>query len=337
MAETRITDIIEPTTFAGYVSQVSAELSAVLNSGIAVADPRLTSIAASGGRTHSMPFFFDLPSGESNVGSDNPATIATAQKITAGSDVCAVHMRNEAWSVMNLAVDVAGADPLAAPARAIGRFWARDHQNHLINSLIGVYNDNVAANSGDMVHNIYSDIATPLAANLISFAAVTNAVATAGDAGGVFTTIAMHSTIYYELVQQQQITFIQPSETGLRIPMYNGLRVVVDDAMPIVSGTNSDAYISALFQGGAFGYGEAPPSGGSIETQREALAGNGQGEDTIVSRVKYVMHPYGIKWVGASQAGASPTFAELQSAANWQRVYDRKLIRIAFLVTNAAA
>ena len=48
----------------------------------------------------------------------------------------------------------------------------------------------------------------------------------------------------------------------------------------------------------------------------------------IVNRRQWVMHPRGVKWLGGTQAGVTPTNAELATATNWTRVYDPKQIRI---------
>jgi hypothetical protein len=42
----------------------------------------------------------------------------------------------------------------------------------------------------------------------------------------------------------------------------------------------------------------------------------------------------GYAFNSAAVAGTSPTVAELQDVTNWTRVYERKAVSIAFLVTN---
>ncbi len=46
------------------------------------------------------------------------------------------------------------------------------------------------------------------------------------------------------------------------------------------------------------------------------------------------MHPRGVKWLDASVAATFPTNTETEAAANWERVYERKNVRIASLITN---
>jgi hypothetical protein len=48
-----------------------------------------------------------------------------------------------------------------------------------------------------------------------------------------------------------------------------------------------------------------------------------------------LLHPRGVKFTSSSVAALSPSWAELANAANWDRVYNRKNIRLAQLVVNA--
>ena len=45
------------------------------------------------------------------------------------------------------------------------------------------------------------------------------------------------------------------------------------------------------------------------------------------------MHPAGFQWSEGSVAGDSPTIAELELAANWNRVVERKAVGVAFLTS----
>ena len=57
MAATLIADIIKPSVFIPYLIERTAELSALIKSGIVVADSRLDELAAKGGSIIDMPFF----------------------------------------------------------------------------------------------------------------------------------------------------------------------------------------------------------------------------------------------------------------------------------------
>jgi hypothetical protein len=41
-----------------------------------------------------------------------------------------------------------------------------------------------------------------------------------------------------------------------------------------------------------------------------------------------MMHPRGFAWTESSVAGETPTPAEVQDGANWNRVFEKKNIRI---------
>jgi hypothetical protein len=128
----------------------------------------------------------------------------------------------------------------------------------------------------------------------------------------------MHSAVVATLVKQGLIDYRPDAEGRPTIPTYLGKDVIVDDGMPVASGV----YTSYLFGQGAFGYGEGNPPV-PTETDRDSL----QGEDILINRRHFVLHPRGVKWIG-TPAGVSPTNAELQDDDNWQRVYNAKNIRI---------
>ena len=337
MAVTQLADIIEPSLFQDYVQLRSTELSALMASGIVTTNPEFDRLAKAGGRTINMPFFNDLDgSSESNVGSDVAGTLATADKITTGQDVSALHLRNKSWASTDITAAVAGADPMSAIGNLVAGYWTKDWQRLLIASLTGVIADNIANDSSDMVNTIGNDSASAVAAaELISSEAIIDTQATMGDAGETLTAIAMHSVPYNRLKVLQLIDYVQDATNplGERIPTYFGKRVIVDDLCPAVAGTNRIMYTSYLFAEGAVGLGFGAPRV-PAEVERVAAGGNGEGVETLHSRQHFIMHPRGIKYLGASQAGASPTNAELALAANWDRVYDRKLIRFGALQTN---
>ena len=328
MAATKISDIIVPDVFDPYVTERTAELTELYLGGIVTRDPQFDELASSGGKILKMPFFKDL-TGADEILSDSSALTAAA--ITTGQDNSRLFMRGKAWGVNDLAKALSGADPMRAIADLVAGFWARKYQDVLINSLNGVFADNVANDSSDMVHDVASEsIAGQGAGTKIGPATVIAAAGTLGDAFGKITAIAMHSAVFQELQSQNVIVYETPATADIKIPFYLGYRVLVDDSLPVVAGgTDGFKYTSYLFGEGAagFGQGAAPvPS----ETDRDSLAG----EDYLITRSHFIMHPRGIAWSDGSVAGESPTNAEAALAANWSRVYERKNVRVAQLITN---
>ena len=338
MAETRLADIIEPAKFNAYVLKMTTELSRLVRAGIISMDDAITVAANSGGATVNMPFWNDLANVEPNISSDNPASTSTPQKIAADQDIAVVNYRNQSWSSMDLTSSVAGDDPMARIGDRVANYWVRADQSMLIAMLTGVIADNVANNNGDMVVNLATDaVGAPADAELIGAEAVVNAATTMGDHADDLTAIAMHSVPYSRLQKLDLITYrnetLQGSQQTLPIPMYLGKDVIVDDGCPAVAGTNRVTYTSYLFGRGAIAQGDGTPRV-PVEVDRDPDAGDGGGQETLYSRVQKILHPRGIKFNNASVAGKSPTNTEFQNAANWTRVYDRKLIRFAALQTN---
>ncbi len=340
MSEVRITDIYNPTVFNAAVQERAIERNAFLASGVLVADAMFNALASGPGSIGDMPFFFGLDNpqadgtNEPNYSNDNPAQTSTPAKITGENMLYRKAFLHNSWSTMDLARELALKDPLQAIVNRIGTYWAVNTQVRLIRSAMGVLADNEANDTGDMLYSIYSDIATPLAANKISSDAVIAAKATMGDHSEELTAIAMHSVIYAELQRQDLIVYLPTSTASIKIPTYLGYTVVVDDGMPVVAGTNSPAYTSILFSSASWALGTGSATVPS-ELERSASAGLGGGQDIIHSRGTNIIHPGGFAFISGSVAGQSPSFAELAAAANWNRVYaNRKNIGMAFLRTN---
>ena len=331
---TRLSDLIVPEVFEPYLIQRSVETSALYQSGIVVPDERLNALANGPGKLYDMPFFNDLGDDESNVGSDDPDVSATAKKITASGDQAIKHVRNQVFSSADLNAAIIGSDPMKVIADLVAGYWNRQDQRILIASLKGGLADNVANDSGDMVYNISIDTTAALTDNnLISGDAVVMAKQTMGDQSKELVAIAMHSVVYSRLQRQNLITTVRNSDGMILFEEYLQMRVIVDDTCPAVSGTNKIMYTTYLFGRGAVGRGEGSPKN-PLEVKRDATAGNGEGVESLVTRKHFILHPRGIKFTNSSCAGVSPTNTELAAAANWDRVYDRKNVRIATLVTN---
>lgn len=334
MAEVRLTDAIVPTVFNPYVFQKTMELSALFQSGIIAPHKEVSAQAKAGGQLINIPYWNDLGNTESNVGSDDPAVKAVALKITAGQDIAIKFQRNELWSAMDLVTAMAGDDPMKRIGDHVATYWARDMQRTVIATLTGVFADNIANNSSDMVNTIGNDaVGAPSAAELVSASAIIDTAQTMGDAKGDLVAIAMHSVVHANLQKQNLIATVTNSDGKIMFETYLGYRVIVDDGCPAVAGVNRILYTTYLFGKGALAHGEGSPLVPTA-VKRDEDTGNGEGQETLFSRKHYVLHPRGIKFVSGALVGNSPTNTELANALNWTRVYERKAIRLVALQTN---
>src|SRR5690606_15076718 len=114
------------------------------------------------------------------------------------------------------------------------------------------------------------------------------------------------------------------SDESDRVPTYMGKRVIVDDGIPFDTSTKET--VTYIFGPGAIALGNGDGMGAVplTETDRDSLAG----EDYLINRRVFILHPRGVKWTEANVSGAFPTNEELANPANWQRVYEPKAIRI---------
>lgn len=335
MAVTRLTDLIIPSVFAQYMQVVTSQLNVFQAAGILAEDPRLSALLGGGARRFDVPFFKDLDDTESNISNDNPASLATPRNITTGKQVAQRHNRNQSWSDMDLNQQLAGADPMGAIVRRVAGYWARQRQRMLIATCRGLFADNITNDSGDMVKNIaIGSSGTPGAQHMFNGDAFVDTCQTMGDNDTRLQGVAMHSVVYARAKKNNLIDFIPDSRGEVEIPTYQGKRVIVDDGLPVVTNGSNTEYHTYVFGSGPIGLGtSAPPV--PVETDRIVLAGGGGGQEVLVTRVQLCMHPYGFEWTAASQSGESPTFAELATAANWNRVYpERKQIHLALLISN---
>ena len=330
---TRIADIVEPEVYVPYISEESVNKNALIQSGIAVHDPKMDELAVRGGSLINMPFFQDL-SGDaqlltSGTGATNSAL--TVRNISTGKDIAVLHMRAGVFGAEDLAAAISGADPMAAIADKIIGWWNTKNQALLIKTLDGIFRDNEFNDSSDLI----SDIATEDGNNavdseLISALAIIDASTKLGDRSDKLTSLMVHSIPYSRLQKLNLIDFAPDSESKEIIATYRGKRVFVDDTCPHPAGTTSGyKYTTYLFGEGAIaiGEGEAPVP---METDRDSL----NSLDILIHRRHFLMHPRGIKFTSTSVAGDSPSDTEAHYASNWDRVYEQKNIRIVKLVTN---
>lgn len=307
MAITKIADVVVPELFTPYVIERTAEKSRILQSGIAVANPKLNELVTAGGVTMQMPFWKDLQ-GDDEVLSDSKAL--TPNKIGSGKDIAALLMRGNAWGANDLAGALAGDDPMNAIVDLVADYWARKEQKTLLSVLKGVF-----ANTAMKDHVL--DRST----EGIEGGVILDGKQLLGDAADQLQAVMMHSATYTELQKQKAIEYnevVDSNGNSIQIPTYMGYSVVVDDGMP----KEGDVYTTYLFARGVIGRGEGTPvSMVSTETDRDSLAG----EDYLINRRAFVLHPFGIKWKGTPE-GVTPSNDELANGENWERVYESKNI-----------
>lgn len=334
MSTVQIADIYEPTTFKQLIQEASVEKNAFIASGVISQDAKLDAMATIGGRTGEMPAYKPMTKDEPNYSSDDNTSFSTPANISDDLQRWRLAAMNKSWSAMDLSRELALADPVTAITDSIGLYWVNNDQARLVQTCLGILADNVAGDSSDMLYSIATDSSDAITdAERISGDAVITASATMGDRQNEFVAIAVHGLVYAHLRKQNLIDYVEASDGKTRFAMYQEMMLIVDDGLPAVAGSNRITYTSILFKANAFGQGSGDVENASAMERIES-SGDGGGETIIYSRRSMIIHPWGGDFLSGSVAGVSPTLAELALAANWNRIFNRKNLGIAFLQTN---
>jgi len=335
MAKTGIADIIIPTQFEQYAIERTAELSRFGQCGIIESSPLFDELARGGGRTVEMPFWKDL-SATRQLLSDSASL--TVNKITSDKDIARIHNDAQSWSVNHLAKQIAGDDPMQAILELVAEYWARTDEGLVVSCLKGIFA--AATMSGNLLAIHSESVAGQSASTRLNGATFVDATLKLGDAADRLTVVAMHSATEAALRKLDLIDFLPDSEGKERLRTFQGRRVVVDDSLPTRAGTTDGVvYTTYLFGPGAFARGVAPldsaPLQGGIGTEGVEMFRDALASDTgLINRRRYILHPRGVRFTSASVAGDSPTNAELETGANWTRVFENKNVRIVAVTHN---
>lgn len=336
---TRISDIVVPAIFGPYVQNLTMQKVAILRSGAMVENPLLSSDLRGGGLTFNRPGFRDLDNDADNVSVDDPTVKSSPNKIGTLTEIQVRMNRNQSWSSMDLAAQLAGADPMNAIANLVSSYWARRWQAAFLAKMAGIVANNATATDAYHTQNDYTFDASGSAfvdgVTNFSAEAFIDATGTMGDAAeGNLSLACMHSVVYNRAKKNNLIDFVSDSVNGeaIRIPTFLGKVVVVDDGMPNTGGV----FETWIFGRGALQYGTASPEV-PTEVKRDPDAGNGSGQETLYSRIQLTMHMNGYAYVGTPANGGpsnAATANNLANAASWRRVWpERKQIKFARLLT----
>lgn len=325
-------DVIIPEIFTPYVIEQTTQRDAFLASG--VVQPMAELNATEGGDYVNIPFWKANLTGDFEVLTDSTSLIPG--KITADKQVGVILHRGRAFESRDLAALAAGSDPLAAIGAKVAEYVAHQRQKDLLSSLAGIFGTlgtNASASFVDLtIDGLSGDTPTVLSPRHVA-----EARAILGDQGDKLAAVALHSKVYYDLVERKAIDYVSTldargtttTQSGGSIsgayggdnsvPTYMGLRVIVSDDVQTEGSGSSSEYATYFFTQGAIASGEQ--LGLNTETDRDILAKS----DAMSIDLHYVYHPIGAKWTTGT---TNPTRAQLETISNWTKVYETKNIGI---------
>jgi hypothetical protein len=325
-------DIIVPEVFTPYVIEQTTQRDAFLASG--VVQPLAELNATEGGDFVNVPYWKANLSGDFEVLSDSASL--TPGKIQAEKQIGVILHRGRAFEARDLAALAAGADPMAAIGNKIAAYIANQRQKDLISCLSGVFGAVNTTDSNAALFALTIDGGSGDTPTVLSPKHVAKAKALLGDAGDKLTAVAMHSKVYYDLVERKLVDYVLAADTNATatasggtiapayggngsVPTYCGLRVIVSDDVATVNSGASTEYSTYFFTQGAVASGEQ--AGMNMETDRDILAKS----DAMAVDLHYAYHPVGTKWAVTT---TNPTRSQLETVGNWSKVYETKNIGI---------
>ena len=243
------------------------------------------------------------------------------KKIETGQDAAVLHARALVYGATDLSGDLAGDDPMSAIGDGVGGNWSQEMNLMTFATLKGALGALAAESSPK---NTVDISALSGDAAYMDGEAFIDTIQTLGDAKRRVTAVGMNSAVNAWLAKQGLIETMRDADGAVLYETFMGKRVIEDDANEAMSGGIFDTYI---FGDGALGFGEGSPKVPS-ETERNALKNGGQ--EYLVTRRHFVIHPRGIRWTPVSgvPAKTTPSDAELANPSNWTRVWNPKNIRI---------
>ena len=327
-------DIIIPEVFTPYVIEATTARDAFLASG--VVQPMAELNATEGGDFINVPFWKANLSGDFEVLSDSSSL--TPGKIQADKQVGVILHRGRAFEARDLAALAAGSDPMAAIGAKIADYIANQRQKDLLSCLAGVFGTLGTNSSSAAFFPLSIDGESGDTPTVLSPRHVAEARSLLGDQGDKLAAVAMHSKVYYDLVERKAIDYVTETDARLTssvtdfvggsivgaygnptVPTYMGLRVIVSDDVQTEGSGSSTEYATYFFTQGAVASGEQMAM--QTETDRDILAKS----DAMSIDLHYCYHPVGAKWAVTT---SNPTRAQLATVGNWSKVYETKNLGI---------
>lgn len=231
--------------------------------------------------------------------------------------------RAKAWTEKDFSYDITGGqDFMQNIAQQVAEYWTGVDQATILAILEGVFGM-TDAKGKEFVDNHTYDV-TGADDGCVTVTTLNSAMQQACGANKKkFSLVFMHSTIATNLENLnliKHLTYTDKDGVTRDIELYtwNGRLVVVDDDLPAATGEDgSTVYTTYVLGDGAISFediGVKMP----YEMARDPKT-NG-GVDTLYTRQRKAIVPFGISYEKKSQATLSPTDAELKTGDNWALV-----------------
>lgn len=301
-------------------------LTAMLESGAMITDSSIASQIQGDGNYYTIPYYNPL---DGTPGNYDGKTDVPVKETSGTSQSGIVYGRTQGFMKRNFVAELSGSDPMRHIAGTVARFWAKYRQSVLLGILGGVFN---TTDAGAYATEFKQTHIMKTGASIGVTDANRLMTKSMGDHKQEYSMAIMHSIVAERLENLQVLEFWkQTLASGIQRPLplasYNGLTVVIDDGVP-VTGNEYTTYL--------FGNGVLRQANGRLDnpTGVESDEIKYGGVETLVTRLRETIHPYGWHYtIPIADWTESPTDEQLFDSANWSLRFNPKSIALSKLVT----
>lgn len=308
---THLSDMIIPEVFGNYVLNTALKTNRFVLSGILTPDPDLGPRLLDAGTKITVPFINDLDGDPDNWTDTDDIQV---NQLTSGKQLGLKFYQTKAFGYTSLSQMISGAPIQATIGNRYVNFWTRADEKMLLAVLNGVMGVSKVKNA--KFYDATVKTPTDAAFSAKGFIAAIGLMGDLQDTS--FGAIAVNSATYSMMKMQNLIETIQPQNGALPFEAYNGLRIVLDDDIPVdLSNKQKPTTTSYIFAPGAVRYSSILAS---TETKYDPIKDGGT--DVIVQKRVGTIHVAGtsVKSSFAPAKGTFPTMEEFGKSSTWEVV-----------------
>ncbi len=308
---THLSDMIIPEVFGNYVLNTALKTNRFVLSGILTPDPDLGPRLLDAGTKITVPFINDLSGDPDNWTDTDDIEV---NQLTSGKQLGLKFYQTKAFGYTSLSQMISGAPIQTTIGNRFANFWTRADEKMLLAVLNGVMGINKVKNT--KLYDATVKTPTDAAFSAKGFIAAIGLMGDLQDTS--FGAIAVNSATYSMMKMQNLIETIQPQNGALPFEAYNGLRIVLDDDIPVdLSNKQKPTTTSYIFAPGAVRYSSILAS---TETKYDPAKDGGT--DMIFQKRVGTIHVAGtsVKPSFAPAKGTFPTMEEFGKSSTWEVV-----------------
>ena len=308
---THLSDMIVPEVFGNYVLNTALKTNRFVQSGILTPDPELGPRLRDAGTKITVPFINDLSGDPDNWTDTDDIQVS---QLTSGKQLGLKFYQTKAFGYTSLSQMISGAPIQTTIGNRFANFWTRADEKMLLAVLNGVMGVTKVKNS--KFYDATTKTPTDAAFSAKGFIAAIGLMGDLQDTS--LGAIAVNSATYSMMKMQNLIETIQPANGALPFEAYNGLRIVLDDDIPVdLTNKQKPTTVSYIFAPGAVRYSTILDS---TETKYDPIKEGGT--DIIVQKRIGTIHVAGtsVKSSFAPAKSTFPTMDEFSKSTTWEVV-----------------